>query len=387
MKKSIVYWSPCLNKVGTMKSTLNSAISLARYSKNYEVTIINVFGEWTKFKDYLEKNNVKLKELTFNYYNLLPKDGFYKSRISYVLIFLISIIPLYFFIRKTKPYYFIIHLITSLPLFLLNLFELKTKIILRISGYPKLNFLRKKLWLISRNKILKVTCPTKQLRDDLINKNIFKKDKITILFDAIINIKDFIEKKKKTNDIKPKHSYKNFFLAAGRFTRQKNFIYLINEFAKFIKLYPNEKLLIIGEGELKKKMQNQINKLSLKNNIKILDYTENIYYFMKNSKCFILSSIWEEVGFVIVEASFCNSFIISSDCKNGPEEFLKDGKAGLIYNSNIEDKLFEKLVEYKNLTEKKIYEKKLLAKINCSKFTMFNHYLKLKHILNENYSI
>ena len=42
------------------------------------------------------------------------------------------------------------------------------------------------------------------------------------------------------------------FLAAGRFTRQKNFIYLINEFAKFIKTYPNEKLLIIGEGELKK---------------------------------------------------------------------------------------------------------------------------------------
>ena len=234
MKKSIVYWSPCLNKVGTMKSTLNSAISLAKYSKNFEVTIINVFGEWTKFKGYLEKNNVKLKNLTFNYYNLLPKDGFYKSRISYILIFLISITPLYFFIKKTKPDYFIIHLITSLPLFLSNLFELKTKIILRISGYPKLNFFRKKLWLISRNKISKVTCPTEQLRDDLVNKNIFKKDKITILFDAVINIKDFIEKKKKIDD-KPKYSYKNFFLAAGRFTRQKNFIYLINEFAKFIK--------------------------------------------------------------------------------------------------------------------------------------------------------
>ena len=157
--------------------------------------------------------------------------------------------------------------------------------------------------------------------------------------------------------------------------------------AKFIKSYPNEKLLIIGEGELKKKMQNQIKKLNLTNNIKILNYTENIYYFMKNSKCFILSSIWEEVGFVIVEASFCNSFIISSNCKNGPEEFLKNGEAGLIYNSNIEDKLFEKLVEYKNLNKKRVYEKKLLAKINCSKFTMFNHYLKLKHILNENYSI
>ena len=193
-----------------MKSTLNSAISLAKYSKNFEVTIINVFGEWTKFKGYLEKNNVKLKDLTFNYYNLLPKDGFYKSRISYILIFLISITPLYFFIRKNKPDYFIIHLITSLPLFLSNLFELKTKIILRISGYPKLNYLRKKLWLFSENKISKVTCPTKQLRDDLVDKNIFKKDKITILFDAIINIKDFIEKKGKINDKKTGYNYKNF---------------------------------------------------------------------------------------------------------------------------------------------------------------------------------
>ena len=253
MKKSIVYWSPCLNKVGTMKSTLNSAISLAKYSKNFEVTILNVFGEWTKFKDYLEKNNVKLKDLTFNYYNLLPKNGFYKSRLSYILIFLISITPLYFFIKKTKPDYFIIHLITSLPLFLSKMFKLKTKIILRISGYPKLNFLRKKLWLISQNKISKITCPTKQLKDDLVNKNIFKKEKITILFDAIINIKEFIEKKKNIKEKKPKYIHSNFFLAAGRFTKQKNFIYLINEFAKFIKIYPDEKLLIIGEGELKKK--------------------------------------------------------------------------------------------------------------------------------------
>ena len=42
-EKSIVYWSPCLDKVGTMKSTLNSSISLAKYSKNCEVIILNVF--------------------------------------------------------------------------------------------------------------------------------------------------------------------------------------------------------------------------------------------------------------------------------------------------------------------------------------------------------
>ncbi len=385
MKKSIVYWSPCLTKVGTMKSTLNSSISLAKYSKNYDVTILNVFGEWTKFEGYLKKNNVKLKDLTFNYYDLLPKKGYLKSRLSYILIFLISAIPLLFFIRKNKPNYLIIHLITSLPLILLNFFKFKTKVILRISGYPKLNLLRKKLWSFSQNKILKITCPTEQLKDDLIKNSIFKEEKITILFDAIINIKDFIEKKREFNFRKTKIIYSDFFLSAGRFTKQKNFIYLIKEFAKFLKFYPNEKLIIIGEGELKKRMQYEINKSNLSKNIKILNYSNNIYYFMKNSKSFILSSIWEEVGFVIVEASFCNSFIISSNCKNGPEEFLNNGKAGLIYNSNSRDKLFEQLLEFKKLDKDKVLKMKLMAKKNCSKFTMFNHYLKLKHIINENY--
>ena len=385
MKKSIVYWSPCLTKVGTMKSTLNSSISLAKYSKNCEVIILNVFGEWTKFEGYLKKNDVILKNLTFDYYDLLPKKGFLKSRISYILIFLISAIPLFFFIKKNKPDYFIIHLITSLPLLLLNFFKIKTKFILRISGYPKLNFLRKKLWLISQNKISKITCPTNQLRDDLVKNKIFKEEKITILFDAIINIRDFIEKKIEIQNRKPKIIFSDFFLAAGRFTRQKNFIYLIREFSKFVKSNPNENLLIIGEGELKKKMQEEIDKLHLSNNIKILEYTDDIYYFMKNSKGFILSSIWEEVGFVIVEAAFCNSLVISSNCKNGPDEFLQNGEAGLIFCSDVKNKLCEKLLEYKKLNKNQISKKKLLAKKNCSKFTMFNHFLKLNYIINENY--
>ena len=79
MKKSIYYWSPCLNKVGTVKSTLNSAVSLAKYSKIYDVKILDVFGEWSNHKDYLLKNNVKVENLTFNYYNFLPKYGFLQS--------------------------------------------------------------------------------------------------------------------------------------------------------------------------------------------------------------------------------------------------------------------------------------------------------------------
>ena len=102
MKKSIYYWSPCLNKVGTVKSTLNSAISLAKYSSTYDVKILNVFGEWSEYKNYLKKKNVEVENLTFNYYNLLPKNGFVQSRFSYLIIFFISLIPLILFFKKKK---------------------------------------------------------------------------------------------------------------------------------------------------------------------------------------------------------------------------------------------------------------------------------------------
>ena len=59
--KTVFYWSPCLNKVGTYKSTINSAISLAKYSKKKrEIKIINSCGEWNEQKNFLNKNNIQV---------------------------------------------------------------------------------------------------------------------------------------------------------------------------------------------------------------------------------------------------------------------------------------------------------------------------------------
>ena len=115
MKKSIYYWSPCLTNIATVKATLNSAISLAKYSNQYNVKIINVCGEWNKYKNYLLENNVSIENLSFDYYNLLPKNGFFKYRISILIIFLVSLIPLIYFMKSKKPDYFIIHIKCCIP--------------------------------------------------------------------------------------------------------------------------------------------------------------------------------------------------------------------------------------------------------------------------------
>ena len=115
MKKIIFYWSPCLNQVGTVKSTLNSAISLKKFNQDCEVSIINACGEWDEYKEKLNKNSINLIDLSFKYFKILPKTGFLGSRLSYVIIFLFSFLPLFFLLKKHKPNKIILHLITSLP--------------------------------------------------------------------------------------------------------------------------------------------------------------------------------------------------------------------------------------------------------------------------------
>ena len=62
-------------------------------------------------------------------------------------------------------------------------------------------------------------------------------------------------------------------------------------------------------------------------------------------------------GFVIIESALCNSMIISSNCKNGPNEFLSNGNAGLLFENNKENELFKKLKEFKELKKNEIYKK------------------------------
>ena len=109
-------------------------------------------GEWNNHKKLLKEKEVDVIDLNRDYYQFLPKKGFFQSRFSSLVIIFFSFLPLFKLLKKEKPDFIIIHLITSLPLILLRFFKFETKFILRISGTPKLNLLRKFLWkLISKN--------------------------------------------------------------------------------------------------------------------------------------------------------------------------------------------------------------------------------------------
>jgi len=383
MKKTIYYWSPCLDKVGTVKSTLNSAIAVSKFSKDFNVKIINVFGEWVEYKEIFLKHNIETINLNFNYYKFLPKKGFFYSRFSYLVIILLSVIPLLILLKKNKPDILITHLITSLPLILFNIFSFNTKLILRISGFPKLNYFRRMLWNISRKKLFKITCPTIQLLEKLKKTNIFIKDKLFYLQDAIIDINEFKSKLRDQNFLPEVDLNKKYALSVGRFSRQKNFSYLINEFYNFSKNNEELNLIIIGNGEEKIKLEKLIRLKKLDNRVFLINRTNNVYKYMEHASIFILPSLWEDPGFVIVEAGLSNLFIISSDCPNGPSEFLDNGNSGILFKSNVSSQLENSLKFYFE-NQKELEIKKINTKKNCLKYTRFRHFLTLNKILNEN---
>ncbi len=382
--KKIFYWSPCLNKVGTYRSTINSALSVSKYSNNnFSVKIINACGEWDDKKELFKKNNIEIINLGLKFFKFLPKIGFINSRLSNIIIFVMSFFFLARLLKKEKPDYLIAHLITSLPLTLMNLFNLKTRFILRISGFPRLNILRKFFWKFSAKKIFRVTCPSKELKKQLIKLNFLDESKLIFLPDPIIHLKEFIDNLKFSRNRLSKLNKREYFISVGRLTKQKNFEYLIDEFNLFSKKNKNIDLYIFGEGEKKNLLLKKIIDYGLSGRVFLKGYSEDIYFHMKNSKAFILSSLWEDPGFVIIEAALCNLLVISSDCKNGPEEFLNNGKAGILFKSNSKNALFDSLIKFLN-SDEKFYEMKTLAKKNSSQYTLFKHYGILKSILSGN---
>lgn len=114
------------------------------------------------------------------------------------------------------------------------------------------------------------------------------------------------------------------FINVGSLYPQKGHCYLIRSFRKVVDHHLQAKLFILGEGDLRDELEDLIGKLGLKRNVYLLGNKANVFPFLKNSHCFVFSSLWEGFGMVLVEALSINIPVISTDCKTGPREVLSE---------------------------------------------------------------
>ena len=118
-------------------------------------------------------------------------------------------------------------------------------------------------------------------------------------------------------------------LGAGRLLNQKDFPTLLRAFSLVLKAMP-ARLAILGEGKDRRKLEELAKELGISDKVAFLGFQKNPFKYMKNASVFVLSSMHEGFGNVLIEAMACGTPVVSTDCKSGPSEIIENGKSGIL---------------------------------------------------------
>lgn len=116
-------------------------------------------------------------------------------------------------------------------------------------------------------------------------------------------------------------------VTVGRYTTQKAQWHLIRAFSKVLQVYPEAKLIILGEGELRDYYERLIDNLNIKASVELCGFQENPFAFIAHSNIFVLSSLWEGMPCTLVEALCCGVPCVVTDFNSGSREILRIDEA------------------------------------------------------------
>lgn len=114
----------------------------------------------------------------------------------------------------------------------------------------------------------------------------------------------------------------NYIVTAGRLTEQKGHWHLIRAFKKVLNLLPNTKLVVLGDGEYKKRLISLSNEMGIGESVIFLGYVNNPHAIIARSQIFAFPSLYEGFSNSLLEAMACNVAIVSSDCDSGSREIV-----------------------------------------------------------------
>ena len=118
-------------------------------------------------------------------------------------------------------------------------------------------------------------------------------------------------------------------LACGRLARVKDHTMLLRAFHRIAKMLPL-RLVILGEGPMRRTLENLVHDLDLKDRVSLPGWTANPFAFMARASLFVLSSRYEGFPRVLIEAMACGCPCVSTNCLFGPSEILEGGRLGAL---------------------------------------------------------
>jgi glycosyltransferase involved in cell wall biosynthesis len=131
---------------------------------------------------------------------------------------------------------------------------------------------------------------------------------------------------------------------AGRLTPQKGQDFLLDVALELKKLNLEFTLFIAGSGELESDLKNRIKRLNLTEHVKLLGFVSDMNSFMASIDVFLLSSLWEGFGYVLVEAMNHSKPIVAFNISSNPEIVINHETGFLVKPNHVQD--FTQSVKY-----------------------------------------
>lgn len=180
------------------------------------------------------------------------------------------------------------------------------------------------------------------VKDDLVETLDLRPDDVTVVYNPIATPEVLAE-----SFDPPDHPWFGpdeppVVIGAGRMVPQKDFQTLIEAFAT-VRERRNARLLIFGEGDQWEQLERRIAHLGLEDDAVLHEPVDNptLHQFMQHAGAFALSSRFEGLPTVLIEALICGCPIVSTDCPSGPAEILADGEYGTLVPVGDPDRLAE----------------------------------------------
>jgi glycosyltransferase involved in cell wall biosynthesis len=116
-------------------------------------------------------------------------------------------------------------------------------------------------------------------------------------------------------------------IAAGKLKPQKDFETLLRAFAR-VRARRHARLMILGRGPDKQALLDLAQELGVSDDFQLPGHVRNPYAYFRRASVFVLSSAWEGLPNVLIEAMACGCPVVSTDCPSGPDEILDGGRIG-----------------------------------------------------------
>lgn len=142
------------------------------------------------------------------------------------------------------------------------------------------------------------------------------------------------------------------WLAVGRFDPQKDYPNMLQAFARVVHKHSNTILLIAGDGPLRETMENMAQELGAEKHVKFLGIRRDIPQLMNAADAYVMSSSWEGMPMVLLEASATGLPIVATDV-GGNREVVLDGITGFLVPPRNPEALAEAVLRMMDLPEEK----------------------------------